>query len=55
MKNGTCKSVTSQPKICYLCNKEIDSDEVPEMIQTRRRTKLYMHRKCLRQQMGRKQ
>ena len=55
MKNGTYKSATPKPKICYLCNKEIDSDETPQMVQTRRRTKLYMHGECLRKQTGRKQ
>lgn len=38
--------------ICYICGKEIDPGTPTEYVQTRRRSKLWMHRGCARGQMG---
>ena len=37
--------------ICYLCNKEIDPEDKFEFIQTKRKTKLYIHAAFLRQDL----
>lgn len=48
----TKKEEKPETHICYLCGKEIDPDERFEFIQTRRKTKLYIHAKCMEQQRG---
>lgn len=40
-------------KICYVCKQEIDNSIEPVYIKTRRRTKLYIHPRCMNQ--GRRQ
>lgn len=40
--------------ICYLCDKPIEPDEKCEFIQTRRRSKLYIHAECMRKELGRR-
>lgn len=37
--------------ICYLCDKPIEPDEKYEFIQTRRRSKLYIHAECMRKEI----
>lgn len=46
------KKESPQPKVCYLCGKEILPEEVSVFIQTKRRSKLYIHNSCMKQQMG---
>ncbi len=36
-----------EPKICYLCGKEITPPDKSEYIKTRRRTEIWIHAKCV--------
>lgn len=40
------KNKKAPSRICYICGKEIE-DEDPEYIRTRRRTDIYMHKRCV--------
>lgn len=39
--------------ICYLCNKEIDPGEKFEFNQTKRKTKMYIHTRCMEEYIRR--
>lgn len=50
-KRADAKKTEDNPaagKICYLCGKEIGSDEAWAYVRTRRRTKIYFHRRCVK-------
>lgn len=38
---------TEQIHICYICGKEIASDEDYDYVKTRRGTEIYLHKKCV--------